>query len=167
MVTDWIQAISTVVLAVVTCKYMRLTRDLVLETRRARRPRVSVDVQRDSNFDVFLVVKNEGSSPARNLVFEVKAPFKSGSGRQVLQYDLQDFGWVRDGFARLGIAEVHRYPLGAPQPASTEALCGHAMRAVLSVTYEGAESPEAAPDKYTDEFELDVCRLLHGKEYVA
>lgn len=63
-------AIATIVLALLTARYVRLTNRLVEETRAARAPGVVVDIEFD-DLMARLVVANRGSSAAHNLRIKV------------------------------------------------------------------------------------------------
>ncbi len=64
-------AVATVILAVLTGKYVKLTHALVEETQSAKFPNVFVDIEFDS-YDVKFIVGNAGSSPALDVRFTVQ-----------------------------------------------------------------------------------------------
>lgn len=65
--------IATIVLAALTAKYVRLTRELVEEARNAKQPTLFVDVEFDSA-EMKFVVGNSGSAAALDIVFQIKDP---------------------------------------------------------------------------------------------
>jgi hypothetical protein len=69
-ISSIVTGVATVVLAILTWKYVRLTGRLVEETRAARAPGVVVDIEFD-DIMARLVVANRGSSAAHNLRIKV------------------------------------------------------------------------------------------------
>lgn len=82
-------AVATVLLAVFTWKYMRLTGSLVQESRRLRDPLVTVDFEMPDH-SLNLAVENHGLSPARDVRIEV----------------LQDSEWIRAGKDEVGLKGI-------------------------------------------------------------
>jgi len=63
-------AVATIVLVVLTGKYVRLTHELVQESKQAKYPNVFVDIEFDE-MDVKFIVGNTGSTPAQNIRFTI------------------------------------------------------------------------------------------------
>ena len=63
-------AVATIVLAVLTGRYVRLTKALVEEAKASKHPNVFVDIEFNS-YEVRFIVGNSGSTPARNVRFKV------------------------------------------------------------------------------------------------
>ncbi|MBI4775887.1 MAG: hypothetical protein HY788_17225 [Deltaproteobacteria bacterium] len=63
--------IATIVLAFLTGKYVRLTHSLLEETKSQKEPNVWIDLELSRN-QAKLLIGNSGTSPAKNLRFEVK-----------------------------------------------------------------------------------------------
>ena len=63
--------IATIVLAFLTCRYVRLTHSMVEEAKSQKEPNVWIDLEL-SSYHAKLLVGNSGSSPAKNLKFKVK-----------------------------------------------------------------------------------------------
>lgn len=78
-----ITTIATVVLALLTAWYVRLTNKMLKETRASRGPTVYVDLELNS-FEVKLIIGNSGLGPAHNLRFKVK----------------ETIPWVKDSFGK-------------------------------------------------------------------
>lgn len=64
-------AIATVLLAILTAKYVKLTHALVEEAKAAKRPNVYVDLEFETS-EVKLLIGNTGTSSAYNLKIEVE-----------------------------------------------------------------------------------------------
>ena len=64
-------AFATVVLAILTRKYVYLTRSLMEETKRSREPLVAVDFEIPSHGRLSLIIANYGQSPAKNIQITV------------------------------------------------------------------------------------------------
>jgi hypothetical protein len=71
LIATTVSAATTVVLAVLTAKYVRLTSALADEARSAKYPNVFVDLELD-RFGIKFVVGNTGASPAQNIRFRVQ-----------------------------------------------------------------------------------------------
>lgn len=63
--------VATIVLAILTRKYVRLTHSMLEEARTQKEPNVYVDLEL-SSYQAKLLIGNSGRSPAVNLRFEVK-----------------------------------------------------------------------------------------------
>lgn len=84
--------VATVVLAILTRRYVMLTGSLVEESRRLHDPVVTVDFELP-DFIVLLVIENHGVSPARNvrLVLQESGPWLRGLGEGEGLSDTQPF----------------------------------------------------------------------------
>lgn len=71
VVTSAVAALTTIVLAVLTWRYVRLTANLLDHARQAAKPQVIVDLEFPSNM-THLVIENRGGSPARDVRFTVE-----------------------------------------------------------------------------------------------
>jgi hypothetical protein len=71
LVGSSVSALTTIVLAFLTAKYVKLTHALVEEARVARYPNVYVDIEFD-DMDVKFIVGNSGQSAAVDIKFDVK-----------------------------------------------------------------------------------------------
>lgn len=81
----------TVVLAVLTWKYVKLTAKLVEESQQQREPLVTVDFETPDFAELNFVLENHGASPARNVQIEV----------------LQDTEWIHTGKDDTGLGGIH------------------------------------------------------------
>jgi len=70
IISTIVVAVATVVLVILTGKYVRLTKAMVEEVKEAREPDVHVDFELKER-GLRLVISNSGQSPARNIRFEV------------------------------------------------------------------------------------------------
>lgn len=66
---------TTVILAILTAKYVRLTNSMLEESKAARAATVYVDFEH-YDYGLYLIVGNSGPNPAHNLKFSVKDPIK-------------------------------------------------------------------------------------------
>lgn len=75
-------AIATIVLVVLTAKYVRLTHALVEESRQAKYPNVFVDIEFDE-INVKFLVGNAGDTPALNIQFQItdQVPWRTTGSR--------------------------------------------------------------------------------------
>lgn len=103
-------AIATIVLAVLTGRYVRLTNALVEEGKATKYPNVYADIEFDS-YEVRFIVGNAGSSPAINVRFDVtdNVPW-----RKVKDYE---FGFdqvaaIKNGITYLAPGRILKYNAG-------------------------------------------------------
>lgn len=103
-------AIATVILAVLTAKYVRLTNSLVDEAKTAKLPNVYVDLEID-DFDVKLVIGNSGQSAAQDIRFEVKdaVPWRKMGDHHT---GVAALAPIRDGLSYLAPGRVLKYHAG-------------------------------------------------------
>ena len=103
-------ALATVVLVVLTGKYVRLTHALVEETRSAKFPNVFVDIEFDSS-RVKFIVGNAGTSSAVNVSFSIK---DSVPWRQLGEHrtGLSALPIVQDGISYLAPGRVLKFEAG-------------------------------------------------------
>jgi hypothetical protein len=144
---------TTVVLAILTAKYVKLTGRLVEESKRSRDPLVTVDFE-VSEYGLELVVENHGLTPARNVRIQIE----------------QDSDWIRgDGDTR-GLSGVQPIRHGISFLAPNRKLKYYAgqpdwhnvpegpIPVKLSVSYEGP-----AGEKFHDKVEFNfqqLCEVL-------
>jgi hypothetical protein len=88
LISTVVITVATVVLAVLTFKYVRLTQMMVQEMKRSREPLVNVDFEMPDH-TLRLVISNSGLSPAKNVRFRVT----------------QDAKWIRDERGQHGLSE--------------------------------------------------------------
>ncbi len=93
-----VTTVATVVLALLTGKYIRFTREMVEEMRTARRPYVFVDLEFQDGSSVVLIVGNSGALPARNVSLSV----------------VDQVPWTRQGLDRI-LAIKHGISYLAPE----------------------------------------------------
>ncbi|MFA5914335.1 MAG: zinc ribbon domain-containing protein [Burkholderiales bacterium] len=101
---------ATVVLAVLTFKYVRLTHSLVQEARAAKRPNVFVDIEFDST-DVKFIIGNTGSSPAINVKLSVadNIPWRQ---HPEFQSGIASLAIVQNGLAYLAPGRTLKFNAG-------------------------------------------------------
>lgn len=67
LIATTVSAVATVILALLTAKYVRFTASMVEEMREAREPAVYVDLVFPDGHDAELIIGNNGVSAARSL----------------------------------------------------------------------------------------------------
>ena len=102
-------ATATVILAFLTCLYVRLTNHILNETRASRGPNVYVDFEFTSS-DVVLIIGNSGLSPAHNIHFTVadSIPWR----KDVHPSGFHTLGIIKDGSTYLAPGRVLKYIAG-------------------------------------------------------
>jgi len=104
-------AIATVVLVLLTSRYVRFTGRILEETQKHREPLVTIDFELP-NDSLRLVICNYGLSPAKNIQIEV---IKDIQFRLINQQVLAEFGPIKDGVSYLTPARKLKYYLGFPK----------------------------------------------------
>jgi hypothetical protein len=105
-------AVATAVLAWLTSRYVRLTGELVEESRRSREPSVAVDFEMPDR-SLRLIVCNYGRSPAKDVRITVLKDVTWLRGSQS-RTGLADIGPVKNGISYLTPSRRLRYYLGFP-----------------------------------------------------
>lgn len=103
-------AVATIILAVLTGRYVKLTHALVEETRSSKFPNVFADLEFDSH-SVKFIVGNAGSSPALDVKFKVKdmVPWQQVGSRPT---GLAELAVVQYGIAYLAPARTLKFQAG-------------------------------------------------------
>lgn len=105
-----VTAIATIVLAVLTGFYVRLTYALVKEAKLAKFPNVYVDIEIRDEYISF-IVGNAGSTPARNIRFKVKDNFP-WHGTKGFESGIESISAVKDGISYLAPGRILKYDAG-------------------------------------------------------
>jgi hypothetical protein len=102
--------IATIVLAFLTGRYVRLTHSMVEEAKSQKEPNVWIDLEL-SSYQAKLLVGNSGTSPAKNLKFEVKdnIPWRKD---QNFTESLETIHPVMNGISYLAPARTLKYVAG-------------------------------------------------------
>lgn len=105
-----VSAVATIVLAVLTGRYVRLTNALVEEAKASKHPNVFVDIEFHDH-EVRLVVGNSGLTPARNLRFKVvdSVPWRKMGN---LDSGFESVSAIRTGVAYLAPGRILKYSAG-------------------------------------------------------
>ena len=161
--TAIITAISTLLLAILTWRYVHLTNklvtgtnDLVKETKRMVDEMTRPDVvalfknERDPNtkyFNVTFCVKNEGTHTVRKVKFDVDPSFKANSTV------IADIPWVKNGINVLPPGEMvsHSFYKSSKAPEPEELYENSKSKTEIKVEYEDIFKKE-----HSDEFPLDL-----------
>ncbi|MDP3512808.1 MAG: hypothetical protein Q8S20_08660 [Sulfuritalea sp.] len=103
-------AIATIILAVLTGRYVRLTNSLVEEAKAAKFPNVYVDIEFDS-FEVRFIVGNAGSMPATNIRFQVtdNVPWRK---MEKFESGFESVSAIRSGISYLAPGRILKYNAG-------------------------------------------------------
>jgi len=109
-ITTVVTAFATVVLALLTGWYVRLTYHMLQEAKATKEPNVWVDLELTS-YEVKLMVGNSGSSPARNLRFDIKdnVPWRKIENHEEGFNAIQP---IKDGISYLAPDRVLKYEAG-------------------------------------------------------
>lgn len=104
---------ATVVLAILTAKYVRLTKTMVDEMKQTREPNISIYFEcPDAYFE--LIIKNTGSSPAKNISVKVVQDIEWNKLYGKLK-DLEDLSPIQKGISYLVPNEQLKYLVGCPK----------------------------------------------------
>ena len=100
--------IATVVLAILTAKYVRLTHLMLEEAKSQKEPNVWVDLEFLPHYDIKLLIGNSGSTPAKDITFQVydNIPWRKDSGV------LQDLSPIKNGISYLAPFRTLKYDAG-------------------------------------------------------
>lgn len=103
-------AIATVVLAVLTGRYVRLTHALVEEARVAKYPNVFIDLEFEWS-EVKLSIGNSGNAPAKSIRFEIvdRVPWRKMQGYAA---GLEDLSVVKNGISYLAPGRTLKFVAG-------------------------------------------------------
>lgn len=101
---------ATIVLAMLTAWYVRLTYHILQEARAAKEPNVWVDLEL-TNYSVKLVVGNTGASPARNIKLSVQDNIYWRSYAET-KTSLADLVIVKDGISYLAPGRALKFEAG-------------------------------------------------------
>lgn len=104
-----ISCFVNITLAFLTATYVKLTRDMLLETKAAHEPSVYFDLELPDH-KINIIVGNSGESPAKNCRFEV---IRNTSDIQVVMgEDLSAISLFRHGITFLAPRRVYKYDVG-------------------------------------------------------
>jgi hypothetical protein len=103
-----VSAAATVVLALLTRKYVRWTASMVNEMRQTREPAVFVDLTFIHGMDLVLVLGNSGLTPARNVRLKLVDRMPWTGPTQVSTLPV-----LREGLSYLAPSRVLKYRLGS------------------------------------------------------
>jgi hypothetical protein len=149
LASSLVAALATVVLAWLTARYVRVTAELLEESRRSRLPSVSLDFELPDHALRF-VVANDGGSAARNIRFDV----------------LKDVAWIRRMKASSGLAHLPPFTTGISYLAPARRLKYHFgypnwkdvsstdMMATIRVAYE-----DTVGNQHTDTVNYDFTQM--------
>jgi hypothetical protein len=103
-------AVATIVLAVLTGRYVRLTNALVEEAKASKHPNVFVDIEFDS-YEVRFIVGNAGSTPARNVRFKVtdNVPWRTMGN---FESGFESVSAIKTGITYLAPGRILKYNAG-------------------------------------------------------
>ena len=102
--------IATIVLAILTGIYVRLTHSMLEEAKSQREPNVWIDLEL-SSYQAKLLVGNSGTSPAKNIKFDVKdnIPWRKD---QKINQSLETIHPVKNGISYLAPSRTLKYIAG-------------------------------------------------------
>ena len=103
-------AVATIVLAMLTGRYVRLTNSLVEEAKASKHPNVFVDIEFDS-YEVRFIVGNSGSTPARNVRFKVtdNVPWRKMAN---FESGFESVSAIKTGISYLAPGRILKYNAG-------------------------------------------------------
>lgn len=142
-----VSAITAIILAWMTGKYVRLTGRMVAEMKAARQPIVFVDLEIHDLSEVVLLIGNSGEAPARHCRFEVEDHIPWHGKPQKTPGQLPA---LKDGIAYLAPARTLRFRLGHVDWNKATAKAGWLN---VTIHFEGEEDR-----KYVHRANIDLSR---------